>query len=511
MRVMTKWALLIGTALLTLWAIGQQPAVTNELFAWVSNLDPYGNIYIVWQELFEPRRTDLFQIPVSLLPKPNVGMRIVPGVLSVPDPNHISPPLRQFVGRPQISADGRWIVFYGEDGQVYIAGDDDPADDDKDGKVNEDPIDTLDNDGDNKVDEDPPIVDEDPINGVDDDKDGQLDEDPTTLVSYKRWQDSDGDGFRDSKTVSTISVLPAISGSGRFVVFLSQDPDLNDPAGDGTGSSVSQPSSGQWIVYIHDRDADSNGIFDEAKVGGTTTRFLPRSNDPNTPLFVRLTEVRLSLDQTGRALAFSVFNGTNWQLWYVADVQAPNPTLVAQSSAPFSIPSLAGSRLAFTASGQFQFAWSAQPSPPGIYVVDTNTNQTVSIQTNGVNGMPMLSRDGNSLAFHSTGTAYSLDGKQWWLLTDIDANGQPDDYNGDKIPDFDRNAVDDVFMFDLTQNQPRLTWSSLILRANLLLPPFTACINPALPSSSVNLIAFQEIVNGVSRVRVVNLPNTVLR
>jgi hypothetical protein len=172
---------------------------------------------------------------------------------------------------------------------------------------------------------------------------------------------------------------------------------------------------------------------------------------------------------------------------------------------------VAGSRLAFTASGPFQFAGSAQPSPPGIYVVDTNTNQTVSIQTNGVNGMPMLSRDGNSLAFHSTGTAYSLDGRQWWLLTDIDANGQPDDYNGDKIPDFDRNAVDDVFMFDLTQNQPRLTWSSLILRANLLLPPFTACINPALPSSSVNLIAFQEIVNGVSRVRVVNLPNTVLR
>jgi len=204
-----------------------------------------------------------------------------------------------------------------------------------------------------------------------------------------------------------------------------------------------------------------------------------------------------------------VFDGTNWQLWYVADVQAPNPTLVAQSLAPFSIPSLAGSRLAFTASGPFSWFYSVPTLPaPGVHVIDIlSPSSSGLIQTNGVNGMPMLSRDGNSLAFHSTGTAYSLDGKQWWLLTDIDANGQPDDYNGDKIPDFDRNAVDDVFMFDLTQSQPRLTWSSLILRANLLLPPFTACINPALPSSSVNLIAFQEIVNGASRIRIVDRSN----
>lgn len=109
-----------------------------------------------------------------------------------------------------------------------------------------------------------------------------------------------------------------------------------------TVGSAPAPPSGRWLIYIHDRDADGNGTLDEAKVGGTTTRFLPDPSGTN-PLFVRLTEVRLSLDSTGRALAFSVFDGTNWQLWYVADVQAPNPTLVAQSLAPFSIPSLAGS------------------------------------------------------------------------------------------------------------------------------------------------------------------------
>jgi hypothetical protein len=74
-----------------------------------------------------------------------------------------------------------------------------------------------------------------------------------------------------------------------------------------------------------------------------------------------------------------------------------------------------------------------------------------------------------------------------------------------------RNAVDDVFVFNLTTGQP--AWSTLVLRQGNpnQFPPYAPCVNPALPSSSANLIAFQEIVNGASRVRVVNLPNTVLR
>jgi hypothetical protein len=74
-----------------------------------------------------------------------------------------------------------------------------------------------------------------------------------------------------------------------------------------------------------------------------------------------------------------------------------------------------------------------------------------------------------------------------------------------------RNAVDDVFVFDLT-GLP--VWSTLVLRqANpAQFPPYAACVNPALPSSSVNLIAFQEIVNGASQVRVIDRSsNTVLR
>ena len=465
MRVVTKWALLIGLSALSLWAVAQVPTVTAELYPWIAD-----NGVVVWQELYAPRRTDLFQpsadFPPDPLPTANIGIRARQinspvDLFVLPNP----PTFPQFAGRPQVSADGRWLVYYDQSGQVYV----------KDLTIT-DPAD--------------PNY-------------------PPKLISYKNWEDTNNDDIRDSTPESSeTAILPAISGSGRIVAFLSRDPEVNDPNGDGNGPSAPAPPSGRWLIYIHDRDADGNGTLDEAKVGGTTTRFLPDPSGTN-PLFVRLTEVRLSLDSTGRALAFSVFDGTNWQLWYVADVQAPNPTLVAQSSAPFSIPSLAGSRLAFTASGPFSWFYSVPTLPaPGVHVIDIlSPSSSGLIQTNGVNGMPMLSRDGNSLAFHSTGTAYSLDGKQWWLLTDIDANGQPDDYNGDKIPDFDRNAVDDVFMFDLTQSQPRLTWSSLILRANLLLPPFTACINPALPSSSVNLIAFQEIVNGASRIRIVDRSN----
>jgi Tol biopolymer transport system component len=194
-------------------------------------------------------------------------------------------------------------------------------------------------------------------------------------------------------------------------------------------------------------------------------------------------------------LAFSTWTGTQWQLWFVPDVQNPSPQQIATSSSPFSIPSVAGSRLAFTASGPFS---SSFPNDgPGIYVVDTNTNQTVSIQTNGVNGAPALSRDGTLLAFHSTMTGFrvKVNGGQWqpW---------QP-------LPN-KRNAVDDVFVFDLATGR---FWSTLDLRPpnSNQLQRYTPCVNPALSSSSANLIAFQEIVNGVSRVRVVNLPNTVLR
>jgi hypothetical protein len=409
MRVMTKWALLLGLSALSLWAVGQM-TVTAELYPWIAD-----NGVVVWQELLwdpseprsilNPRRTDLFQVPVSLLPDPNVGIRAVQinpptDLFVLPNPLTFS----RFAGRPQVSADGRWLVYYDQSGQVYVKDltITDPADPNYSPK----------------------------------------------LISYKRWVDSNGDNTWDEplQPGTSPSVLPAISGNGRIVAFLSQDPELYDPDRDGDPTNDDppappSPAAGLWILYIHDRNADNSNGYDEKKSGGTTTRYIAVPG-PNAP-FVRLTEVRLSLDSTGGALAFSVVNAGQWQLWFVPDVQNPSPQQIATSSSPFSIPSVAGSRLAFTASGPFQFAWSAQPSPPGIYVVDTNTNQTVAIQTNGVNGAPALSRDGTLLAFHSTMTGFRVNGGPWQPLPNK------------------RNAVDDVFVFDLT-GLP--VWSTLVLR-----------------------------------------------
>jgi Tol biopolymer transport system component len=447
MRVMTKWALLLGLSALSLWAVAQAPTVTPELYPWIAD-----NGVVVWQELLPPRRTDLFQ-PSAAFPDPlsivNVGVRAI--VPANPDPVTIPN-----AARPQVSADGQWLVYYQADtttttaqttAQVYV----------------------LDLTNPNAT---------------------------PKLISYKNWSDADGDGVRDgTPEPSGTAILPAISGSGRIVAFLSRDPDLNDPQGDGNGPSAQAPPLGRWLIYIHDRDADGNDTLDEAKVGGTTTRFVP---DPtgNTPLFVTLTEVRLSLDQTGRSLAFSTWTGTQWQLWFVPDVQNPSPQQIATSSSRFSIPSVAGSRLAFTASGQFSWLYSVPTPPdPGVHVIDIlSPSNSRLIQTNGVNGAPVLSRDGNLLAFHSTMTGFRVNGGPWQPLPDK------------------RNAVDDVFVFNLTTGQP--TWSTLVLRQGnpKQFPPYAPCVNPALPSSSVNLIAFQEIVNGASQVRVIDRSsNTVLR
>src|SRR5204863_446422 len=51
-----------------------------------------------------------------------------------------------------------------------------------------------------------------------------------------------------------------ISADGRFVVFDSLSPDL-----------VSGDGNAKIDIFVHDRDLDGNGIFDEAGVGKTTT------------------------------------------------------------------------------------------------------------------------------------------------------------------------------------------------------------------------------------------------
>ncbi|MCB1161068.1 MAG: hypothetical protein R3C71_03990 [Candidatus Krumholzibacteriia bacterium] len=81
-------------------------------------------------------------------------------------------------------------------------------DDDEDGRIDEDRLDSLDNDGDGLFDEDPKdppfdddgdgLADEDPIDGVDNDGDGLIDEDPYIGI------DNDGDGFVDEDPLDSL-------------------------------------------------------------------------------------------------------------------------------------------------------------------------------------------------------------------------------------------------------------------------------------------------------------------
>jgi len=114
--------------------------------------------------------------------------------------------------------------------------------------------------------------------------------------------------MRDTFVPSNGNCVPvAISADGRIVVFLAQSPNaLNivDADGDGTSDPVNNPPS-DWLVLIHDRDADGNGVYDEAGIGATRTfvgslDFVP--SDPTNPFPVPAASISVSAN--GRIIAF---------------------------------------------------------------------------------------------------------------------------------------------------------------------------------------------------------------
>jgi len=157
------------------------------------------------------------------------------------------------------------------------------------------------------------------------------------------WQDNNGDGMRDTFVPSNGNCVPvAISADGRIVVFLAEwlpDDDLSvpnhavppdpttdplsvdhapqnqesqlyivDENGDGRHEPLQIPPTNQpqkWLVLIHDRDADGNGVYDEAGIGATRTfvgslDFVP--SDPTNPFPVPAASISVSAN--GRIIAF---------------------------------------------------------------------------------------------------------------------------------------------------------------------------------------------------------------
>ena len=184
------------------------------------------------------------------------------------------------------------------------------------------------------------------------------------------WQDTDGDGMRDTFEPSDGNdgncVPVAISADGRIVVFLAEwlpDNDLSvpnhavppDPAtdplsvdhapqnqesrlyivdenGDGRHEPLQIPPTNQpqkWLVLIHDRDADGNGVYDEAGIGATRTFVGSMDNNGNP-----LPAASVSVSANGRIIAFATPDPNNPEQWhiFVRDWQSGTGDFVRDSS-----------------------------------------------------------------------------------------------------------------------------------------------------------------------------------
>jgi hypothetical protein len=85
-------------------------------------------------------------------------------------------------------------------------------------------------------------------------------------------------------------LAPGISGNGRHVIFSSVAADL--PGGNGS----------LWQVYVHDRDADGDGLLDETHPGGRATSLV--SFNPVTGEAGNAHSGQASIDENGRYVTF---------------------------------------------------------------------------------------------------------------------------------------------------------------------------------------------------------------
>ena len=136
------------------------------------------------------------------------------------------------------------------------------------------------------------------------------------------WQDTDGDGIRDTFVPSNGNCIPvSISADGRIVVFLAQFPqaqNIVDADCNGITDTLSNLPTG-WLVLVHDRDADGNGIYDEASIGATRTFIASVDNNGNY-----LVASAVSVSASGRTIAFTTpdpNNPDNWHL-FIRDWQS---------------------------------------------------------------------------------------------------------------------------------------------------------------------------------------------
>jgi hypothetical protein len=89
-----------------------------------------------------------------------------------------------------------------------------------------------------------------------------------------------------------------------------------DAEGDGVSDPVTNPPSG-WLVIVHDRDADGNGIYDEAGIGATKTLIASYGWDANSNQPVLVSVGSVSVSANGRFTAYTTTDANNPELWWV--------------------------------------------------------------------------------------------------------------------------------------------------------------------------------------------------
>jgi Tol biopolymer transport system component len=463
MRVMTKWSLLIGTALLTLWAIGQQQPVS--FYQRMPVISDDGND-VIYQAIPSSGGgapiLDVFQMSPQQMTTAGAGIGLI-NLLSLP-PGIV---VVQNASRPHFSVSQGMHIVYMRGGNA----------------------DKVDNDGDGQIDEEI-------VNGLDDDGDGRIDEDhqqgPIQVLVYDRQQGREilisglGTDPANRQLGNNHSVCPRINKNGRIIAFASLDPTLHDPNGDGNSDPLplyaTPTRDAPWIIYVHDRDVDGNGTYDEVSPDPTVITVATYA--------VAVTSfpyVSLSPDTGGTYIAYQVYDSANraWGL-FVKDWRnnlVTDPP-VAVSPVKFSIPVVMGitqpvngALVAFTANVAFN------GNKAGVWLAEIDFSGTSPVVgrfvpvslNNGVNGAPMISPDATFIAFHTTASDI--------VIPNVNL--------------FDRNGVDDIYVFDLTNLQP--VWSTLLVRNLPNSPPppiglFDPCVHPSLSSFNGNnlYIAFEH-------------------
>ena len=456
MRVMTKWTLLISTTLLTLWAIGQQPVSFYQRMPVISD-DGSEVLYQavpVWNSGLPT--LDVFQMSPQQMTTAGTEVRLKVGL------NEIVPPEWQNAARPHFSTSQGMHIVYMRGG-----------------------------------------------NGT-----------PMQVYLYDRQQGREilisglGTDPANRQPGNNHSVCPRINKNGRIIAFASLDPTLHDP--DGNGISDPLPAyatptrDALWIIYVHDRDVDGNGTYDEVSPDPTVITVATYAVATTSFPYVSL-----SPDTGGTYIAYQVYDSTNrsWGL-FVKDWRnnlVTDPP-IAVSPVKFSIPAVMGitqpvngALVAFTANVAFNGnragVWLAEIDFSGASPV-VRRFAPVSLN-NGVNGAPVISPDATFIAFHTTANdIVDLDGdtRIGEDPVDFDPNGRPIDNDGDGRANEDppdRNGVDDIYVFDLTTLRP--VWSTLLVRnlPNSPQPPiglFDPCVHPSLSSFNGNslYIAFEH-------------------